>query len=528
MFGSIVLDVAIGLVLIYLLYSLLVTILGEIISSWIGIRAKMLKTAIEIMLLDDPVGTPSSSWIERWWKDFTYQTRLDYKNSLAESFYNYPSIKYLGKKELNKIPSYISKENFADTLFNILREKGTGADDMAKIDFCLKYNTLNINDETKKHITNLCQTAGIDSDAFKINLQKWFTDTMERLTGWYKRRIQIILFSLGLLIAISFNVDSIKIAQLLSKDKDARNQMVQIGTAMAKDTVRYHNFIIANGDTLHTQAVIDSSYAHISKDITDANLILGLGWGFDKLKKDSVYIIDLKSNKTLFNKIKIIDFTYVQPIKADIATLNFRKDALDRIIYNFKKERNAYDINLAENNLELAGTITKDSTEILSNIKLLKKTLSLYNHKIAAQTELTKSTNDSLLKFKTYQNYYYKKIDSLIGDKFTSIDIICKDSSSYLLRGRTNYTISEKAQYFYSALFSDWNSLLGFIITALALSLGAPFWFDLLKKLVSMRGSGVNPDEKKDGRDKMTPPAPPKLGSTGVTTNVFLTPKPVG
>lgn len=36
--------------------------------------------------------------------------------------------------------------------------------------------------------------------------------------------------------------------------------------------------------------------------------------------------------------------------------------------------------------------------------------------------------------------------------------------------------------------------VLGWIVTALAISLGAPFWFDLLKKLVNIRGSGRKPD----------------------------------
>lgn len=35
--------------------------------------------------------------------------------------------------------------------------------------------------------------------------------------------------------------------------------------------------------------------------------------------------------------------------------------------------------------------------------------------------------------------------------------------------------------------------LLGFILTALAISLGAPFWFDLLRKLVNIRSSGTKP-----------------------------------
>ena len=33
-------------------------------------------------------------------------------------------------------------------------------------------------------------------------------------------------------------------------------------------------------------------------------------------------------------------------------------------------------------------------------------------------------------------------------------------------------------------------SILGWLITALAISLGAPFWFDLLTKLVNIRGTG--------------------------------------
>jgi hypothetical protein len=36
--------------------------------------------------------------------------------------------------------------------------------------------------------------------------------------------------------------------------------------------------------------------------------------------------------------------------------------------------------------------------------------------------------------------------------------------------------------------------VLGWVITALAISLGAPFWFDLLQKLLRLRSSGQRPD----------------------------------
>lgn len=39
------------------------------------------------------------------------------------------------------------------------------------------------------------------------------------------------------------------------------------------------------------------------------------------------------------------------------------------------------------------------------------------------------------------------------------------------------------------------SKLLGFVLTALAVSMGAPFWFDLLKKLVNVRSTGARPYE---------------------------------
>jgi hypothetical protein len=40
------------------------------------------------------------------------------------------------------------------------------------------------------------------------------------------------------------------------------------------------------------------------------------------------------------------------------------------------------------------------------------------------------------------------------------------------------------------------SKLVGFLLTAFALSLGAPFWFDTLNKLINIRTAGRAPDEK--------------------------------
>lgn len=39
--------------------------------------------------------------------------------------------------------------------------------------------------------------------------------------------------------------------------------------------------------------------------------------------------------------------------------------------------------------------------------------------------------------------------------------------------------------------------IIGFFLTALAAALGAPFWFDLLNRVINLRGSGIKPPESK-------------------------------
>lgn len=51
--------------------------------------------------------------------------------------------------------------------------------------------------------------------------------------------------------------------------------------------------------------------------------------------------------------------------------------------------------------------------------------------------------------------------------------------------------------------WGDWTErLIGWLLTVLALSLGAPFWFDMLNKITNVRFAGKSPDETSKGPDK--------------------------
>jgi hypothetical protein len=60
MFNNVALDVVIGLIFIFLLYSLLATIIQECIATQLGFRAKVLEKAILRMLEDGKNDYPLS------------------------------------------------------------------------------------------------------------------------------------------------------------------------------------------------------------------------------------------------------------------------------------------------------------------------------------------------------------------------------------------------------------------------------------------------------------------------------------
>ena len=67
-----------------------------------------------------------------------------------------------------------------------------------------------------------------DNDEKAIDaIQKWYDAAMDRVSGWYKRETQHILFWLGLALAVGMNVDTIYLAKFLAADTGARQHLAQ-------------------------------------------------------------------------------------------------------------------------------------------------------------------------------------------------------------------------------------------------------------------------------------------------------------
>ena len=69
----------------------------------------------------------------------------------------------------------------------------------------------------------------------RINAETWFNESMDRLSGWYKRKSTLLAFVIGLVLASILHVDSILLAQHLWKEPTIRQALAANATDFAEN-----------------------------------------------------------------------------------------------------------------------------------------------------------------------------------------------------------------------------------------------------------------------------------------------------
>lgn len=202
MFGSEMLDIAIGMIFTYLLLSLICSAINELIERQLKNRAADLEQGIR-ELLDDKDGTGLVTQL--------YQHGMI--NGLFKGAYN------AADKDKSNLPSYIPSRNFALAILGIV------APESPAISFRDSVGKMT-NAKVKNALTAMLNVVGEDVDKFRGSIENWFNSTMDRVSGWYKRRSQLIIFCLGFVVAGVINVNSISIANDLWTHKAERDAMV--------------------------------------------------------------------------------------------------------------------------------------------------------------------------------------------------------------------------------------------------------------------------------------------------------------
>lgn len=135
MTGSVILDVIIGLVFIFLFYSLLATIIQKMIATKFAFRAKVLEKAIIRMLQDGNTTSTGNIILDRslsFWHFFSRKNMLRGKQ-IASWFYAHPLVKYLGEDNCYSKPAYLSAQNFSHVMLDLLHGVGGNEINMLKV-----------------------------------------------------------------------------------------------------------------------------------------------------------------------------------------------------------------------------------------------------------------------------------------------------------------------------------------------------------------------------------------------------------
>ncbi len=264
MFGSTLLDIVIGLIFVYLLLSLICSALNEVIEACLKKRASDLERGIR-ELLHEERGT-----------------------GLLKAFYEHPLVSGLFKGKYNprktrSLPSYVPARNFALALMDIVlpgqAETASGAAGATVTTATAAAGAASTpapnllkplrdavgkigNAEVSRALMTLVDAAGNDVSKARENIEAWYNSAMERVTGWYKRRSQLITLFLGLGVVVAINADTIAITTSLSRDKAVRDSVVAEAQEFAKQQS-------ASGEAMER-----------TKEYTDKirNLGLPLGW----------------------------------------------------------------------------------------------------------------------------------------------------------------------------------------------------------------------------------------------------------
>src|SRR5208337_446122 len=269
MLSSSFLDIAIGIVFVFLLLSVIATAINEIVASVASMRGKNLLLGLQTLLNDTPTNV----------------------NGLASNVYNHGQIfgLYVGNFDPAKprnLPSYIPTKNFVMALLDVVPEAAAalpppdpvpadvqGAqqavqqaaqtaqeaaqaaarlltqvppptpDQVAvakenavaaaararlltlRLD-AVKLANYNLTRKVGVPLLSMIDSAANDMDTLRSHVEDWYNGAMDRVSGRYRYNTQLNLLIIGVGLALALNADIVNIAQQLSKNPTLRESIV--------------------------------------------------------------------------------------------------------------------------------------------------------------------------------------------------------------------------------------------------------------------------------------------------------------
>lgn len=371
--------------------------------------------------------------------------------------------------------------------------------------------------ELKSALLALLDNAGSNLTKAQTNLEQWFNDAMDRVSGVYKQKSQTWVVCIALVVTVLANVDSLQIADTLSHDKAVRESLVAAAPELAKaDKEAVERERAANQPNSNTTvpANPNSSPNPTSAEPSATPSLNAIRASLAQLKSLGAPIGYIRVCTAMEEKIvdtcpnpfaKLIDAeTKLATAKTNVenenkalesatekaaaqAALTKAQAALDAA----QKAQVKAEAEARQANPDLLGLRNEvRKAEEAANAQALEDAQIKFANaseeqrgkcpSCAKQARL--SPNELKQRLPTTHDYKFFNKDTLLEIIF-SRPVLSPDYKAATLA---------LAGDVWNLVYSHW---LGWLLTTLAISLGAPFWFDTLNRLMVVR-STIKPQEK--------------------------------
>ncbi len=280
-----------------------------------------------------------------------------------------------------------------------------------------------------------------DINQLRKEIEVWFDRSMERASGVYKRNAKGVAILIGFLIAIVANADTFYIVNKLSTDRDLRNAITQNAEVV--------NTSCSNPTTLTAIPIqeLTSATSLTSATTTSTNELVCVGAKTKAVLEEVPFPIGW-SNNTLTDQLSLpYELSTGEKRTRQWNFLSWNADTIVKKLYpqykgNLKTPKSNTDW-FIWSSIHVLLPIIFFALFIYWGIKIIWK-----YQKVTTSTYIWFAFLSSLTTFLVV---------------FTGVKVIL-------------------------------GVLMGWFLSAVAISMGAPFWFDLLGKVINVRNTGPKPE----------------------------------
>src|SRR4051812_33339863 len=229
MLDSMWLDIAIGVALVWFLFSLVVTGINEVLTRLFGFRSNQLWLALQQML--DGKKPPKNPFA-RFFTLFKLGARPTGSSpaSNTEKLYATATVQAIEPRadetkrtRISKIPSQVFSQALIEAGVMQGKTLEQNIDDLGDVPL-------------KPQLQAIATTVDNDLKEFRGQVERWFDGQMERLSAIYKARIRIVLLIVGIAVSViafgaGLRSDSLALVNDLQHDSNYRRIVVDAASS---------------------------------------------------------------------------------------------------------------------------------------------------------------------------------------------------------------------------------------------------------------------------------------------------------